>query len=283
MHFDFDSFLIGFGVAAVIAFILYRMRDRIAALRQTAESQAGATRKFITNSSEVRYYNDLLKTLNGYHVAGDVVDLSEIYVEPQFLRAYEPVDPDSEKTSIFHVIPVIHDLPTSYAPYNLETLSVPDLRAGETHLALLGLPGSGKSTALALIGLIATGQIAVESIDVLSDEIYADETKDMSEAERAKFIQQRRETQQRAIEHLQQATERDADKVEAFHAAVDFNQLMPILIHLRDIDLQPETYGVQISQQSGDKDTKGTAKPAKPAIKVLDPAEPLVKAMQRRA
>src|SRR5260221_11649791 len=139
MHFDFASFLIGFGGAALLGFIVYRMRSQITALRQTAESQAGVTRKFITNSSETRYYNDLLKTLNSYHVAGDVVNLAEIYVEPSFLRAYEPVDPEAEKTDVFHVIPVIHDLPTSYAPYNLETLSVHDLRAGETHLSLLGL------------------------------------------------------------------------------------------------------------------------------------------------
>src|SRR5262249_15461246 len=152
-------------------------------------------RKFITNSSEARYYNDLLKTLNGYHVAGDVVNLAEIYVEPSFLRAYEPVNPDAETSDVFRVIPVIHDLPASYGPYNLESLSVHDLRAGETDLALLGLPGSGKSTALALIGLIATGQITVESIDEMTDEIYADETKEMSAVEKQKFIQQRRETQ----------------------------------------------------------------------------------------
>ncbi len=117
----------------------------------------------------------------------------------------------------------------------------------------------------------------------MSDEIYADETKDMSEAEKVKFIQQRRETQQRAIDHLQQAAKRDADKTEAAHAIVDFNQLMPILVHLRDIDLHPETYGVQVAQPGADKDAKSTGKPAKPIIKVLDPAEPLVKAMQRRA
>src|SRR5579859_1948593 len=280
MHFDFASFLIGFVVAAVLGYVLFRMRDRITSLRQAAESQAGATRKFITNSSEVRYYNDLLKTLGSYHVAGDVVDLAEIYVEPRFLRAYEPVDPESEKTGVFHVIPVIPDLPTSYAPYNLETLSVHDLRAGETHLALLGLPGSGKSTALALIGLIATGQIGVESIDVMSDEIYADETKDMSPVEREKFIQQRRETQQRAIEHLQQAKQRDTDKADTSHSMAAFDQLMPILVHLRDIDLLPESFGGQTAQPAGDKSAD---KAAKPTTKALDPAEPLVKAMQRRA
>src|SRR5579859_3448415 len=280
MHFDFASFLIGFVVAAVLGYVLFRMRDRITSLRQAAESQAGATRKFITNSSEVRYYNDLLKTLGSYHVAGDVVDLAEIYVEPRFLRAYEPVDPESEKIGVFHVIPVIPDLPTSYAPYNLETLSVHDLRAGETHLALLGLPGSGKSTALALIGLIATGQIGVESIDLMSDEIYADETKDMSPVEREKFIQQRRETQQRAIEHLQQAKQRDTDKADTSHSMAAFDQLMPILVHLRDIDLLPESFGVQTAQPAGDKSAD---KAAKPTTKALDPAEPLVKAMQRRA
>src|SRR5258708_31977680 len=121
MHFDLISFLIGFGVATVIGVILFRYRRQIVAVQQTAESQAGTTRKFITNSTEGRYYNDLVKSLDAYHIAGDLVKLKDIYVEPRFLRGMELVDPDPEKShNIFSVIPVVNDLPYSYAPYNVE-------------------------------------------------------------------------------------------------------------------------------------------------------------------
>ncbi len=206
MHFDFLSFLIGFGVAAVIGFVLYSFRNQIAAARQTAEGQAGATRQFITNSSEVRYSNDLIKTLNAYHIAGEAARLTDLYVEPQFIRPFEPVDPSAEaQRSIFQVIPIIHDMPASYASYNIDTLSLNDLREGETHIALLGLPGSGKSTTLALLGLMAADEIEIEAIDMMSDEVFEDETKNLQPDEKEKLIKQRQETQKRAIAHLKQA------------------------------------------------------------------------------
>src|ERR1700690_978408 len=96
MHFDFLSFLIGFGVAAIIGAVLYNFRHQIAAARQTAEGQAGATRQFITNSSEVRYFNDLVKMLNATHIAGESAKLTDLYIEPKFIRAFELVDPSAE-------------------------------------------------------------------------------------------------------------------------------------------------------------------------------------------
>src|SRR5258706_13927532 len=124
MHFDFLSFLIGFGVAAVIGFVLYSFRNQIAAARQTAEGQAGATRQFITNSSEVRYSKDLIKTLNAYHIAGEAARLTDLYVEPQFIRPFQPVNPSAEAhRSLFPAIPMTHDLPAAYASYNIDPLS----------------------------------------------------------------------------------------------------------------------------------------------------------------
>ena len=273
MHFDFLSFLIGFGVAAVIGFVLYSFRNQIAAARQTAEGQAGATRQFITNSSEVRYSNDLIKTLNAYHIAGEAARLTDLYVEPQFIRPFEPVDPSAEaQRSIFQVIPIIHDMPASYASYNIDTLSLNDLREGETHIALLGLPGSGKSTTLALLGLMAADEIEIEAIDMMSDEVFEDETKNLPPDEKEKLIKQRQETQKRAIAHLKQAQAKDEETAE--HVPVDFKQLMPILVHMRDIDLRPEAYGVATASANG--------KSAKVAMKALDPAEPIVKALQHR-
>src|SRR5260221_14283616 len=117
MRFDFISFLIGFGVATGIGVVLFLMRKQIAALTQTAGNQAGATQKFITNSAESRYFTDLLKTLNATHIAGELAELTQVYVEPQFIRAIEPIEPDSDKgVSVFHVIPLMHDIPASYAP-----------------------------------------------------------------------------------------------------------------------------------------------------------------------
>ena len=84
-----------------------------------------------------------------------------------------PADPTEERSpSVFRVVPQIHDLPASYAPYNVEALGINDLRAGERHLAVLGPSGAGKSTALAIIGLVAAGEVELPAIDVMVDEVF---------------------------------------------------------------------------------------------------------------
>jgi HEAT repeat protein len=266
MRFDLMSFLIGFISAGVIAYVLFRMQAQIKTMRSQAQSQAGSTRQFITNTAEGRYYGDLVKALNAYHIAGDTVNLTDIYVEPRFVRGPEPVDPTAEKQSnVFKVVPQLHDLPGAYAPYNIETLSINDLRAGETHLALLGIAGSGKSTALAVIGLMAANEIEFQVLDTESEQIFEDELKGLTDDEKEKAIKQRQDIQQRAMDHLQHMQKSDEEDGTFVRTEVDFHKMLPILVHLRDIDLRSESYG------------------APKTNKPLDPAEPIVKALQHRA
>jgi HEAT repeat protein/energy-coupling factor transporter ATP-binding protein EcfA2 len=281
MRLDFISFLIGFVVAAAVAAILYRFRAQLARVRSSAEGQAGSTRRFITSTSETRYYNDLVKAMNARHIAGDVVKLTDIYVEPRFIRGIEPVDPSDERPrSVFHVVPLIHDMPACYASYNIETLSINDLQSSDPHLALLGMPGSGKSTALAIMALVAAEEIELETIDVMSDEVFEDETKDLPPADKEKLLQQRQDLQQRAIDQLKLAQERDKEQGKVTREAIDFHRLLPIVVHLRDIDLRPEAYGVQPGAAANGK---SSGKQAVKPLKTLDPAEPIVKALQHRA
>lgn len=281
MRFDFISFLIGFISAAILAgivgLVLYRQRERIARAQQAVEQGAGATRRFFANTIEGRYYDFMVRSLNAYHLAGDVIPLASIYVEPHFLHPLPPPDPTEERApSVFHVVPQIHDLPDSYAPYNVETLSVNDLRAGERHLALLGRPGSGKSVTLAVIGLVAAGEIELPAIDLMADEVFEAEIKDLPPDEREKRIRTRQETQQRALEQLRQVQRRDDAETEA-RSAVDLTTLLPVLVHLHEIDLRPEAYGLPADSLAGDKADR--KRPERP----LDPAEPVVAALQRRA
>src|SRR5260221_10824216 len=119
------AYFAGFATAAVIGLILFRLRTQIGQLRQSADTQAGTTRQFITNSSENRYYNEFSRLWNAQHVAGDMVKLADLYVEPSFLHAPSPADPSAEKLiDVFHVVPQLHEFSAVYTPYNLETLSI---------------------------------------------------------------------------------------------------------------------------------------------------------------
>lgn len=276
MRFDLASFLIGFVIAAVVALLMYRFRAVLARLRGSAQARAGSTRQFLSNSSDKRYSEEFTRFANRYHLAGDKVPLSEVYVEPRFIPAIEPVELDETTKigSIFHVIPQVRDLPAVYSPYNINTLTISDLRWGERRLVFLGLPGAGKSTALAIMALYANSQVDLRTLDSLAEQVQLDEDKDLNETERAERARQRKDQQDRALAQLRVTQDREADakaqKKIIERDPVDFKTLMPILVHLRDIDLTPEAYG-------GKSDAAGKA-----PLKTLDPAEPLVKAITRR-
>ncbi len=267
MRFDFASFLIGLVTAAAIAYVLYRLRDRISALRRSVEATAGQTREFVTNSAESRYYDHVIKSFNAQHIAGEAAKLTEIYVEPRFLPAPLPQEPNAEKIgSIFHVIPLVHEFPASYAPYNLETLGVNDLRAGARHLALLGMPGAGRSTALAVMGLVAAGEIDLPDINVMEDESFEAELQNLPPAERELKIKARRELQERALRQLSTEQARSGDSQTA--ALPKWTEFLPIYAHLSDLDLSTAAL-------------TGTTEAGK--ARPVDPAEPLVRALQRNA
>lgn len=277
MRLDILSFLIGFVSAGVLAFILYRFRDRIGAARENATTSVGNTRQYITTNSQGRYLRDASKLWSQAHIAGELVELTQVYVEPRFVRPAEPLNPLAEEADydVFEVVPRVQDMPLSYAPYNIETLSVRDLQNGDRRLAVLGVPGLGKSTALSIIGLFAAGEIKINPIDLLADEVFEAEIRDLPAQEREKQIERRKQLRVRALEQLEAERKKEATKPTSTRQPADFSRLLPILVHLRDIDLRPEAYGAEGNAK---------AKPAKDAApkgpKLLDPAEPIVRALQ---
>ncbi len=271
MRFDFGSFLIGFAAAAIIGFALYRFRPQLVNMRTGAGARSNSLRRFLSNSAETRYFQEILKVAERYHIAGDKFPLSQVFIEPRFIPLIKPIDLEETETfgSVYHVVPQVHDLPAIYSTYNVNTLSVHDLQTGERHLALLGVPGMGRSTALAIIALFARKAITVESLDSMAGQVLVEEEENLDDAERAARIKLRAEQQNRALKQLRQnQSNQDArdEKAGRAHERVDFTRLMPILVHVRDIDLAPESYGVKADGQT----------------RPLDPAEPLVRAILRR-
>lgn len=267
MRFDFVSSLIGFIVGVILSAIVYRFRNQLAKLRGSVENRATSTTKFLRTSAETRYIEEVVKFANRYHLASDEVDLAEIYVEPHFIQAIKPVDldPNANVGSVFHVVPMIHELPAIYSAYNVPTLSILDLRAGDRHIAILGLPGQGKSSALAVMALYAAGTIELQSLENLAEQAQAEEDKDLSAEERAERAKVRKEQQERALAQLRVSQERAQaakakQKIE-IREAKDYTKMLPLLVNIRDIDLTLEGYGGK---------------------KSLDPAEPLVKAIMHR-
>ncbi|MFQ3536454.1 MAG: HEAT repeat domain-containing protein [Aggregatilineales bacterium] len=285
MRFDLSSFLIGLVGGLLIAFGIYRLRNVFLRLRQQAQEGVGKARSFLSAPPEVRYARRAAELFNAYHIGGDLLPLTDIYLEPQFLAPLQAPKPgDEESTAASYIVPIIHDFPAAYAPYNLETLSLFDLQKGERHLALLARSGMGKSVTLAVLGLVALGEITPTIIDTSQDEYFERSLANTPPEERERLRRQHQENQRRALEKLNARFRRTEEGAQEL---VDFRGLLPVLVHLRDVDVRPEAYGIQPPTPPAEGEQtaqvkRSTQTGGKPTLKPLDPAEPIVRALQQR-
>ncbi len=105
-------------------------------------------------ADEVRIGNDVLRKAQGWHLAAALYSLDEVLVPPQFLAppqlpdAYEPPQYDdiTDRT-----IPYLVDDPELASFYNAPKLGLAESLQGGANLVIVGVPGSGKSVALACI------------------------------------------------------------------------------------------------------------------------------------
>lgn len=264
MGFDVENFGLGVLAGWASAYGIYRARHRISAIVRAAQGRAASAQNYATQSADNRYVADLIAFAESRHLAGRLTSLSHLLVEPRFLPAPPLAAPpdDDLPPSTFRVVPVVHDHPFLHAPYNLETLTIDDLGKGERALALLGLPGSGRTTALMAIILRSLGHVRFEPPpDKVQQRIDTEEAS-LTDKQRAVRIKERLDIEHRAKERL--AMERglafDAESDAETQAAVPlFNRLMPVYVHLADIQISAQEFG-----------------------KEVDPAEPLVRAVQRQ-
>ncbi len=263
MGFDFQNFGVGLLAGWASAYGVYRARHQIAQVMQATRSQATSAQNFATRSADSRYINDLIQLCERTHLAGSAVKLTDILVEPRFLPAPAPAAPPDDEViqSVFHIVPQVHDHPYLHAVYHLETLSLDDLAGGDRAIALLGLPGSGRTTALLTIALRSLGQVSFKQAEDRVQTALDAQEATLTDKERAARVQERLLIEERAKERLKEehglTFETSADDKSQRTAAPLFNRLMPVYVHLADISLSADEFGAEV-----------------------DPAEPLVRATQ---
>ncbi|MCA0452518.1 MAG: HEAT repeat domain-containing protein [Chloroflexi bacterium] len=260
MGFDVQNFGIGLVAGWASAYGVYRARHLIGSAIRSVNQQASSAQSYATQSSDSRYINDLIWMVQRSHLLGSTINLTDIVVEPRFLTAPPLAAPaeDIVTHSVFHVVPHIPDLPLIQAPYNVHTLSIDELGTGDRALALLGPAGSGRTTALMTIILRALGRAHFKKpVDTVQQQLDAEEAA-LDEKKRAVRIKERVLLEQRAKERFAEERGMALDTQNEVGIPL-FNRLMPVYIHLSDIQADVATYGSEI-----------------------DPAEPLVRAVQRQ-
>ncbi len=248
MGFDLENFGLGLLVGWATAYGVYRSRDSIREAWELVGRGAQTVQNSATRSADSRYISDLIDQCETTHIAGAYVKLSDIVVEPRFVPPAEFAAPPENDVigSAYQVVPNIPDHPYLQAPFNIETLSISELADGATALALLGTPGSGRTTALLTIALHSLGRVNFKPPpDQVQARLDAEEAK-LAEKERAVRIKERVEMELRARERL--ANERglafDANADEELKKMVPlFNRLMPVYVHFADLNTASREFG----------------------------------------
>jgi HEAT repeat protein len=160
------SLLAGALVASLLAVLIYTQRDRLGALRRTVETRTTSTRERLLQGVDAVYREAIVEMANAQHAAGHLVPLEQIAVLPQFYTLPSPFDPlDTEKVEYDrpqHLIPRVIDWPHMLGPYHLPSVGLDEILLGDANVAILGLPGSGRTVALCLMAVLAARQTSVD-------------------------------------------------------------------------------------------------------------------------
>ncbi len=223
-----------------------------------------------------RFINDIITLAETSHLTGLRVNLSEILVEPRFMPAEEIIEPVAEDDviqEVYYVVPRIPDLPEIVAPYNVPSLSIPQLAVGHRRLAILGPVGSGRTTALMAIALWAVREIEFEEPDDPVKQHIEMEMQQLTDKERKKIEREKQERIEAARAQLeidlqsgQVSKPKAVSQAEAYQQELEneanplppFTSLIPLVVHLADLRVSSNLFGAEV-----------------------DPAEPLIRALQR--
>ncbi|MEZ4667347.1 MAG: HEAT repeat domain-containing protein [Anaerolineae bacterium] len=262
MGFDVENFGLGLIAGWVTGYGVYRARHLISSAIQSASQQASSAQSYASQSTDTRYVNNIIRWAQRNHMAGKMAMLSDILVEPRFIPPFPLAAPPEDEVShnVFNVVPIVPDIPALHAPYNVPTLSIDELATGDRALALLGNIGSGRTTALMAIMLRALGQLhTTQPTDIVQQKLDAEEAA-MDEKKRAVRVKERLLLEQRARERFAEERGMVLDNESDSESDLPlFNRLMPVYINLSDIQID----GGEIGRE-------------------IDPAEPLVRAVQRQ-
>jgi len=148
---DALSFWLGFLVAALLAVAGYRLRARLAAIRQRLLHDLSSGRDIFTSGTERLVREDTLRYAQTAHLAGSLFALEDILLPPRLLPLPPPYDPTQPPPDpdINTVIPILPDWPELAAVYAAPGLTPAEALAGGANLLVIGQPGAGKTTLLA--------------------------------------------------------------------------------------------------------------------------------------
>lgn len=152
--FDLDqlSFWIGFVTGLLFYVLAIRTWPIMRQVGSFAKHKFFDLRDSLTSGSSERLRLDTYRHAQRQHLAAMLCSLDEILIAPRILTPPPIVDPGQEhpyQEAVNQVIPYLPDIPEFSAAFHMPSHDPAELLMDGAHLALVGVPGSGKTTALA--------------------------------------------------------------------------------------------------------------------------------------
>lgn len=150
---DAFSFWLGFVLAALLAAVAYRFRQRLAGARSSLLRSLSSGRDFFASGTERLVREDTLRFAQTSHLAGSLFALEDIRLPPRLLPLPPPYDPTAPPPDpdINSAIPIMPAWPDLAAIYGAPGLTPAEALAGGSNLLVIGGPGAGKTTLLAYL------------------------------------------------------------------------------------------------------------------------------------
>jgi HEAT repeat protein len=154
LQLDKLSFWIGFLTATLFWWFFGLIRPFLRRLWENIKEGMQTARQGLQTGTEQRHRNDTLKYAQGIHLAAPLFSLDEILIAPRLMAPPPmtvPDEPPPADTVVSMAIPYAPDWPEMASAYSGHTLDPLQVLQEDVNLAIIGPPGSGKTTTLAYI------------------------------------------------------------------------------------------------------------------------------------
>ena len=153
-HIEFNSFWLGFISGVLTLGIILRIRVVLPDIAAWFAKRYQTLHLRMTKSTEHRLRQDIVQHTQQLHLAASLFSLDEVIIEPRLMYPILHADVNIDDVYLditSEVIPHMAEWPELASHYGAATFTIASALTGGANIAIIGRPGSGKSTALAYL------------------------------------------------------------------------------------------------------------------------------------
>jgi len=155
---DALSFWVGALVASAFWLMIGWVRPLLKQIRENLQKNRESASMRTSSNIEDYYRQTVLKQAQGMHLAAPLFSLEEIIISPSIVAPPPHIEPGESLIALNQTdltVPYLPQDPSLASFYQTATLTIPEALSGDSHLAIIGNPGVGKTVALAYIATLA--------------------------------------------------------------------------------------------------------------------------------